>query len=68
MPLMEQHGVEPVCQELHIAPETYYWQRKQQQSPELRSICQRRDEELGFSSNGIVSLPQLGWKKNNETF
>ncbi|TQI86487.1 putative transposase [Serratia marcescens] len=43
---MEQHGVEPVCQELHIAPATYYWQRKQQQNPELRSVRQRRDEEL----------------------
>jgi len=43
---MEQHGVEPVCQELHIAPATYYWQRKRQQSPELRSARQRRDEEL----------------------
>lgn len=47
MPLIEQHGVEPVCQELHIAPATYYWQRKRQQNPELRSVRQRRDEELG---------------------
>ncbi|CAK8742716.1 IS3 family transposase ISEc25 [Sodalis praecaptivus] len=44
---MEQHGVEPVCQELHIAPATSYWQRKRQQNPELRSVRQRRDEELG---------------------
>lgn len=43
---MEQHGGEPVCQELHIAPSTYYWQRKRQQNPELRSTHQRRDEEL----------------------
>ncbi|WP_174249806.1 transposase, partial [Candidatus Sodalis sp. SoCistrobi] len=34
-------------QELHIAPATYYWQRKRQQNPELRSVRQRRDEELG---------------------
>ena len=47
VPLMEQHGVEPVCQELHIAPATYYWQRKRLQNPELRSVRQRRDEELG---------------------
>ncbi|CAK8742771.1 IS3 family transposase IS629 [Sodalis praecaptivus] len=44
---MEQHGVEPVCHELHIAPATYYWQQKRQQNLELRSVRQRRDEELG---------------------
>ncbi|QLJ63802.1 IS3 family transposase (plasmid) [Serratia marcescens] len=29
-----------------MAPATYYWQRKRQQNPELRSARQRRDEEL----------------------
>lgn len=43
---MEQRGVESVCQELHIVPATYYWQRKRQQNPELRSARLRRDEEL----------------------
>lgn len=45
-PLVQQHGVEPVCHELAIAPSTYYWLRQRREPPELCSERSRRDTTL----------------------
>lgn len=43
--LITEFGVEPVCQELHIAPSSVYWQR-QQGCLEKRSQRKQYDEQL----------------------
>ncbi len=42
----EEHGVEPICAVLPIAPSTYYEHRRKRAQPELRSVRAKRDEEL----------------------
>lgn len=42
----EEHGVEPICRVLPIAPSTYYEHRAKRSEPELRSPRAKRDEEL----------------------
>ena len=42
----EEHGVEPICRELPIAPSTYYAQKARERVPETRSTRAKRDEEL----------------------
>ncbi|HDL6964663.1 TPA: IS3 family transposase, partial [Yersinia enterocolitica] len=44
--LTEQHGVESVCQELAIAPSTFYWHRQRNKPPETRCTRDKRDDEL----------------------
>jgi len=41
-----EHGVEPICRVLPIAPSTYYEHRAKRLEPELRSARAKRDEEL----------------------
>ena len=40
------YGVEPICEELPIAPSTYYEHRARQAHPERRPARARRDDEL----------------------
>ena len=42
----EEHGVEPICDVLPIAPSTYYAQKQKQREPERRSERAQRDEQL----------------------
>ena len=42
----DAYGVEPICEELPIAPSTYYEHRARQAKPERRPARARRDEEL----------------------
>lgn len=42
----EEHGVEPICAVLPIAPATYYAHNLRQAKPERRSARARRDDEL----------------------
>jgi len=42
----EEHGVEPICALLLIAPSTYYAQKKKQVDPLRRSARAQRDERL----------------------
>jgi transposase InsO family protein len=42
----DQHGVEPICAALPIAPATYYLHRARRRDPELRSERAKRDERL----------------------
>jgi len=42
----EEHGVEPICSVLPIAPSTYYTHVAQRRAPELRSARQQTDEAL----------------------
>jgi transposase InsO family protein len=41
-----QHGVEPICQQLPIAPSTYYQQKRYHRYPELRSERYKYDRRL----------------------
>lgn len=41
-----QHGVEPICKELPIAPSTYYHHKTHQQHPERRSTRAKSDDQL----------------------
>jgi len=41
-----QHGVEPICQQLPIAPSTYYQHKRYQHDPELRSERYKHDKWL----------------------
>jgi hypothetical protein len=43
----DEHGVEPICAQLEIAPSTYHQHNAQQADPTRRSARARRDEELG---------------------
>jgi putative transposase len=42
----EEHGVEPICEALPIAPSTYYAHKAVEADPELRSYRVKRDERL----------------------
>ena len=42
----EEHGVEPICRVLPIAPSTYHEHRRKRLEPERRSARAKRDEEL----------------------
>jgi transposase InsO family protein len=42
----DEHGVEPICKELPIAPSTYYEHKARQAHPERRPARARRDAEL----------------------
>jgi len=44
--LREEHGVEPICEVLPIAPSTYYEHRARRDDPSLRSDREKRDEWL----------------------
>ena len=39
-------GVEPICEQLPIAPSTYYEQKRRQREPQRCSARSRRDAEL----------------------
>jgi putative transposase len=41
-----EYGVEPICEQLPIAPSTYYAHKSAEANPELRSQRAQRDEEL----------------------
>ena len=42
----ETYGVEPICDELPIAPSTYWEHKRREREPERRSARSRRDSEL----------------------
>ena len=42
----EEHGVEPICQMLPIAPATYYAHTVRRRDPALRPARVKRDEQL----------------------
>ena len=43
----ESFGVEPICEQLPIAPSTYYEHKRRQKDPGRCSVRSRRDTELG---------------------
>ena len=43
----DAYGVEPICEQLPIAPSTYYEHKRRQREPGRRSARSRRDAELG---------------------
>src|SRR5690606_16633071 len=55
----EEHGVEPICDVLPIAPSTYYAQKQKQREPERRSARAQRDEQL------CIEIMR-GWHQNQE--
>ena len=48
-----EHGVEPICGMLPIAPATYYAHKARQRDPELRPARMKRDEELSVEIRRI---------------
>ena len=40
------HGVEPICQQLQIAPSTFYDHQAKRRDPQRRSARAKRDDEL----------------------
>ena len=42
----DEYGVEPICEQLPIAPSTYYEQKRRQRDPGRCSDRSRRDAEL----------------------
>ncbi len=44
--LSDEHGIEPICHELDIAPSTYYWHQQRRQHPEHRSHRDKSDGQL----------------------
>src|SRR5690606_31490549 len=57
----EEHGVEPICDVLPIAPSTYYAQKQKQREPERRSERAQRDEQLCIE---IVRV----WNQNQQVY
>ncbi len=53
----DEHGVEPICQELPIAPSTYYEHRRRQADPSRLPERTRRDAELREKIERV-------WKEN----
>ena len=48
----EAHGVVPICEELQIAPSTYYEHRARAKDPDKRPAREKRDEQ--FSEKGVA--------------
>jgi transposase InsO family protein len=57
----EEHGVEPICAVLPIAPSTYYAQKAKQAEPERRSARARREEQL-------CAEIQRAWNENQQVY
>jgi len=57
----QQHGVEPICSVLPIAPSIYYACKAQERDPSLRSVRARREEAL---REEILRV----WKENSEVY
>ena len=49
----EEHGVEPICEMLPIAPATYYAHKARRRDPELRPARVKRDEALSVEIRRI---------------
>ena len=56
----DEHGVEPICRMLPIAPSTYYEHRKKRLEPEQRSARAKRDEELEVDIRRVWEESQGG--------
>ena len=56
----DEHGVEPICRILPIAPSTYYEHRKKRLEPEQRSARAKRDEELEVDIRRVWEESQGG--------
>jgi len=57
----EEHGVEPICAVLPIAPSTYHAQKQKQKEPERRSVRAQRDEEL------CIEIMRV-WNQNQQVY
>ena len=57
----EEYGVEPICDELPIAPSTYWEHKRREREPERRSARSRRDSELRVQIRRV-------WETNLEVY
>jgi putative transposase len=55
------YGVEPICEQLPIAPSTYYAHKAQAEDPARRSERARRDEQLRPEVRRV-------WKENQQVY
>ena len=56
----EEHGVEPICQQLPIAPSTYYEQKAREADPSRSEQSHRSMGNAGFLikfGDGIAPIP-----------
>jgi putative transposase len=67
----DKYGVEPICQQLQIAPSTFYDHQTKQQDPDKRSARAKRDEALCvdvkrvFDENyGVYGVKKV-WRQMN---
>ena len=56
-----EYGVEPICQEVKIAPGTYYEHKRKGSNPERQSARCKRDQEL------TVEIERV-WKENRRVY
>ncbi|MGB0849539.1 MAG: IS3 family transposase [Thiolinea sp.] len=42
----DEHGVEPICQQLPLSVSTYYWHKEREQHPEKAADRHKRDQQL----------------------
>ena len=67
----DQYGVEPICQQLQIAPSTFYDHQTKRQDPDKRSARAKRDEALCvdvkrvFDDNYGVYGAKKVWRQMN---
>ena len=57
----EEYGVEPICDELPIAPSTYWEHKRREREPERRSARSRRDSERRVQIRRV-------WETNFEVY
>ena len=56
----ETYGVEPICEQLPIAPSTYYEHKRRERDPGRCSARSRRDAELSEAIGGGFTKRTMG--------
>ena len=57
----DDHGVEPICKQLPIAPSTYYEHKARQRDPERASKRSKRDQQLEIEIKRV-------WDENKQVY
>ena len=57
----EQHGVEPICQQLPLSVSTYYWHKEREIHPEKIAKRSKRDQQL-------IPEIQRVWDENQQVY
>ena len=57
----DEHGIEPICEQLQIAPSTYHAHKARLRDPSRRSVRAQRDEQLQAKIAAV-------WRSNFEVY